>query len=1035
MQKALHHIQKQSFVILAAFALLSVVGVALIPRLSLQYLPQYQEPGFSVYVQWPGASPKAIEREVISLLEANFSLIQGIKRIYSKSAVGSGSVDLDVDPSADLDFLRYEISTKIRQIYPRLPDRASYPVIHDVDPDRALVDRPILTYSVSATQDVSTIYTYALDHISPKVGTLAGVYKVQVMGGQQQEYVVRLDEIRLRELNMGPSDISSALRQHFEESIIGVGNHAGHNYSLRLVNKLQSPDQEWENIPIKKINQQIIYLGDVAHITFQDQVANRYYRINGENSVRILVYPEKNTNHIDLAKNIKNAIANIKNTLPPNYHLVLDDDATEYLQSELRKIRSRTILSLGILMIFLLLIYRNVRYFIAILSALLVTIFVSSIFYYTFKVQLHLYALAAITVSFGIIMDNAIVLSHHLLRQKNINVFPALVASTLTTIASLVVVYFLPPRWQVDLLDFCKVLAINLSVSLLVAAIYIPALLTRFPTLLKQSSKTKNLGNYAVSKYQSLLGLLVRKKVWIIASVVLLFGTPVFLAPSKIDGWDWYNKSVGSDWFVENIRPTINRVLGGTLRLFSWYVYEGSSFRQPEETVLYVRASMPPGSTIDQMNAVCLQIEQYLRQFPVEIKKYVTNINSGDYGSMSIYFNEGYDYSFPFILKNRLISYSTNTGGVTWNVYGVGRGFSNASGGSPPRFTVSMFGYNQDILHEQAKTFAFLLLQHPRIQEVDIDANIDWYRKDRYAYNMEVDQKEMASNTIVAQDLYAAIQYYNHESSPDLYLPGNRAVRLVSDQLNHNDLWRWNNKVHQVDSNKFSFSAIGSITKESVAQALHKENQEYIRKVQFEYTGSHRFGSKYLDECLEQLDKMMPLGFRAERNEYSFSWGKEQQKQYGLIILIIGLIFFICSIHFESFRQALSVVVLIPLSFIGIFLIFYWFDGSFDQGGYTSFILLSGLVVNSLILIFNDYNSFRKNHTNITSMEAYRLALEHKFVPIVLTILSTAFGMVPFLMHGRQEVFWYALALGTIGGLMFSLILILLVMPVFIIKT
>ena len=123
--------------------------------------------------------------------------------------------------------------------------------------------------------------------------------------------------------------------------------------------------------------------------------------------------------------------------------------------------------------------------------------------------------------------------------------------------------------------------------------------------------------------------------------------------------------------------------------------------------------------------------------------------------------------------------------------------------------------------------------------------------------------------------------------------------------------------------------------------------------------------------------------------------------------------------------------MLIPISFIGIFLTFYWFDFPFDQGGYTAFILLSGLVVNSLILILSDYNRLRRQFPKRTALALYLKAFRQKITPIFLSILSTGLGLIPFLLDGEQEVFWFALAAGTIGGLLFSVFVILFVTPIF----
>ena len=150
------------------------------------------------------------------------------------------------------------------------------------------------------------------------------------------------------------------------------------------------------------------------------------------------------------------------------------------------------------------------------------------------------------------------------------------------------------------------------------------------------------------------------------------------------------------------------------------------------------------------------------------------------------------------------------------------------------------------------------------------------------------------------------------------------------------------------------------------------------------------------------------------------------------MLLVLVLIFMICAIMFESLRQAWVIMILIPISFIGIFLTFYWFDFPFDQGGCTSFFMVAGLVVNGLILILHEYNQRMSAFPNLSPMQAYLQAFRHKIVPILLTIISTALGLIPFTLYGQNETFWYALAVGTIGGLIFSLLVIFLVVPMFI---
>jgi multidrug efflux pump subunit AcrB len=1014
------------------FLILTVIGFSLLNRLSVQLQVTEQQPSLTVRFTMPNAAPATIENTVITPLEAAFQLVSGIKSTYAIARNGSGSIDITPMEGADIDFLRFELSSKIRQLYPQLPGELNFPEISLFQPDAEIEERPILIYTLSGRDDPSQLYTYARETLSPKLAMREGVQSIEVSGANEREWRISYDPARLQALDLKPKDLLRAIDETFARSSLGAVQNNTSRIALRLQAESQTDTrQQLLAIPVARVGPQLIYLRDLAQVSLAEQVVRSHYRINAENSLRLLFFAERGTNTIRLAADLRREITALENTLPPGYQLRLDDDATTYLSDELRKITQRTGLSLIILLLFVLLIYRSGAYLAIVTLSLLANLGIAFIFYELLGVTLHLYALAGITVSFGIVIDNSIVMMHHLRKQGNRRVFPALLASTLTTICALVIIWFLPRKWQINLVDFARVLAINLSASLMVAWWLIPALMQQIRLVKTESGRgfrPKRRAWRWQQRYRQVLILLLRRRAWVITAIVLLFGLPVFMLPNQWKGQEWYNKTLGNDKYVENIKPYVNRVLGGTLRLFMWYVYEGASYRDAGETILYAAAQMPPGATLEQMDAVFRQLEAYVGQYEVEVSRYVTQVNSGEYGRLEIYFSERHDVSFPHLLKARLQAFGTNLGGIEWNIYGVGRSFSNAGGASPPSYRIKMKGYNKAELERQAERFAELLLEHPRIPEVNTEANIEWYARDRYEYALQLNKAAIAQAGLRPIDLARDLQAFNQYARPDRYLPDGTALRVVNVRQREQNLWTLEHQLRPVDSTQLSFARLTSLEKRKVASSIHKEDQQYLRMVSFEYMGSGQFGSRYLDEVLAQIRREVPLGYTLERQSYQF--GNEQRKQYQLLLLIIVLIFAVCAVMFESFRQAFTIVLLIPVSFIGVFLTFYVFDFPFDQGGYTSFILLSGIVVNSLILLLNDYNRFRKKQAGRSALDVYLKAFRQKITPIVLTVISTVLGMIPFVMHGQQEVFWFSLAVGTMGGLLFSLLLILFFVPV-----
>ena len=193
-------------------------------------------------------------------------------------------------------------------------------------------------------------------------------------------------------------------------------------------------------------------------------------------------------------------------------------------------------------------------------------------------------------------------------------------------------------------------------------------------------------------------------------------------------------------------------------------------------------------------------------------------------------------------------------------------------------------------------------------------------------------------------------------------------------------------------------------------------------------------------------EETLPIGFIADSPTYRYGFGQKKQEVW-LILLVIAIIYAMCAVIFESLRKPLVIILMIPVSFIGVFLTFGWSDFVFDQGGFAAFVLLCGIVVNAGIYLPFDVLDARmdddagiylineEDNWAATSRKRgiplYLKAYNHKIVPIALTILSTVLGLVPFLYDGPEEVFWFAFAVAAISGTLFSLIALAVYLPIF----
>ncbi len=1055
------------FRVVFVFVVLSVAGVTVLPLLSVDLMPTRYEPILQVSVAMPQTDPSTIEEKLTAPLENAFSQIPHLKKISSVSRYNQAVISLHFENAKDLAMARFEVATIIRQIYPKLPVGCSYPeVMQSADEDSEKM--PLLVYSVNAP-----IASYQIKKVVEEAFLNAllaekSVEKVEISGAENLQISIQYDTEKLLAYRISPEEILEKIQKNYQNEYLGLVRKNNQQFFLQIVPS-NAKISDLENIVIAEIgdrntqNLQKILLKHLATIGIEEQEPQGYFRINGLNSVRLLVYARAGVNQIKVAEELASRIKYLSQNLPASFQIILESNQVENLAKEIKKNYQRASYAVAILLLFVLLWYRNFKKVFVLISSLLVNVTLLSLVLYFLKISVHLYTLAGITVSLGLLIDNAVMVLHHFSRAFRLRSTPqekrlkeaentltrALWGSTFAVIAALSLVFFLPEKERMDLTDFLIVVSCNLFISLIVATIFTPALYrllhkqeTEYRTqeyqLQSQTFRKKRIAYKIFSWYARLIYFLQNYRKTFTLLVVLIFGTPIFMLPTQVQGWEWYNKTLGSEWYLENIRPLLDKYLGGTLRLFAYNVYENSGYRNLERTQLFVQAEMPMGTTLEQMNEVILKMEGYLKKVQQEnkgLEKFVTNIYSPQYAQIIIYFDKNTERSsLPYQLKSRLIAFSLDMGGVTWRVYGVGEGFSNATGEQMASFRVEMRGYNFENLEKQAEILAQKLLTHKRIQAVNTNERMSYFEKKSREIRWELLYEDMQLAQINTYQVSNALRLQNKPKAPqgallieNKYLPllikAREAEKFSLQAMSAEPLQEARRgkvfKMNTLTKNKESFSQ----------SAIYKENREYIRLVSFEYMGSNKFGQEFLDKKLAEMRLEMPAGYKATQQDFKF-WSREQKRrQYELLAIVFAGIFVVCSVTFESFRKAFFTLLTIPVSFIGLFLIFYAGNYYFDQGGYASFILLSGTVVSASIFILVEWQAQSRR----SGYQLLKIAF-YKFVPVCITILTSILGFIPFLLEGDKEVFWFSLALGSIGGLLVSLFAVWICLPVWISK-
>ncbi len=1037
-----------SYTILVLFVILILTGSLLVFRLPFQLEPSVSLPSVTVSYSLPNMPGRVVEQDVTSVLESGFNRMKGVEEITSTSSNGRGTIRISFDKTVNFDAARFEVSSIVRQLYHKLPNQVSYPSIAVNRPKNSEI-KPLLSYTLNASASPYLIQKYAEDNIKPVLASVNGIYKVEVSGATPMEWHLEYRADRMEALGLTSEILATAVKNYIHRTFIGNSLELSTRGDtmmvyLNLRNDLLN-ERSLGNIPVTARDGRILFLSQLVTIKYVEREPEMFYRINGLNTINLRITANVDANHLDVSNKIKKKISVLKAQLPSGYKLLMSYDSTEYIRAEIRKISTRAFLTLIILMVLIIAVSRQWKFLLLIVLTLIASLSITSILCFALKMEMHLYSLTGITVSLGMILDNAILMIDHIRHKHNKKVFLALLAATLSTVSALMAVFFLPDEVKLSLTDFAFIVIINLSVSLLVTLFFIPAMMDKLGMIEPANkqivfSRMKR-GVVIFGRIYSNVILILRKRKAIpVIVVILLFGLPVFMLPAKLEGTKWYhnfyNKALGSEIYTQKIKPVTDKALGGALRLFSQNVFENSYYRNFDETVLGVYAQMPYGSTVGQLNDMMIEMERYLLQFK-EIRQFQTTIWDGPKGALRIYFKKEYEYSgFPYELKNKLIGKAVDFSGPDWNVYGVGQGFSNAAYENNGFYRIMLYGYNYDELFHWGGKVKEKLMENPRIQSVNFLAEDSWEKSHAFYYAFRMNQQNMARNKMASVDLFNSARNLSavEQTFAQAFIRNNyENIRLYSGESQTLDMWNLSQYPLKNQGNTNRIAETASIIPVKSSLDICRLNQQYQLILAYDYVGSGKLGGKNRDKVIKEISPQMPMGYTIKSNEGMWFW-RDSQKQYWLLLLIIVSIFFICSILLESLRQPFAVIFMIPVSYIGLFLTFYLFDINFDQGGFAAFILLSGISVNSALYILNDYNNLKRQFASrkIPSIKLYMKAYQQKIVPILLTTVSTSLGLVPFIIGGQNEAFWFSLAAGTIGGIVFSLLGIIFILPVLI---
>lgn len=1020
-----------------------LIGLFLIPKLTLQLYPSQISSSITVECEMEGATSEVVEIELSSVLERVITRLNGISKISSISSDGFCRIEVKLDKWTDPEVFRFETSVLLRQISSQLPKKASYPRVSVNVINSNSQNGSLMEFALSGPGDIKEI---AEKIVRPAFSDIIGIEQINITGYQSDQYKIKIDNEAINAVDMSYFDIQQLLKDGLKTEYLGTYSNLTDHFSMFMDRQIKKIDH-LGMYPVLTSSGRIVRLNELSHVEKGSTVQTSFYRINGQEVVTISFVGDKKINAIELAKRINDRLERITTLFPSHVKLALIYDSTESLTKEIDKIYIRTGLSISILIVFIVFITRRLYYILIIVSTLLANLLLASIFYYLIDVEIHLYSLAGITLSLGLVIDNSIVVVEDIINTGRKRIFVAIFASTLLAIAALSAIFLLEEEQQLLLRDFALTIIINLLVSLPIAFFLIPALLALFP--IKNRSKRQHsfksmrrIAKWSIA-YQKQLKYMIKYRLLIILSCLWVFGLPFFLLPERINNErlfsNFYNKTFGSEFYNSTLRENINQILGGSLYLF---INSNEAFFQKkdlnQETKLYVNISTPKGATIEQIDQNVRNFERFLSNYQDKLKRIESFVFALNRAKIIVYFKDNTEINFPYIIKDYLERLASTEGGADFHIFGVGQGFNNAINVNRFDSSISIKGYNYKKLRELADVLKDSLQLNQRVKDIlisSVDQNEILPVPE--LYSRLNGSRQLGFYGISKLDISKAIEEISSsdEIVGQIPLENNKIidVRLQNYSDKPPILWDLLNSPMKLnDSVTLKIAGISNLEWIRRSENIVRKNQEYILNVHYKFMGNYELNNMLQKKIVTNYSKQLPFGYSIVLNQYEGKWSDGSNRYLWLIPLVLLVVYILGAALFESLTKPFAVIMIIPFSFIGVFLIFRLLGLGMNEGAYASMLLVSSLVTNTALYIINDFNFFYKKGR--TTLQTYNRAFQAKATPIIITNLSAILSLLPFMINGDDQGFWFTLSAGTIGGLLFSIIAAYILLPLCLIK-
>ena len=973
--------------------------------LGVRDYPAIDPPIVNVRTSYPGANADIIESQITEPLEKAVNGIAGVKNITSSSSQGTSNITVEFDLSIDLEAAANDVRDKVSQASRSLPDDLDAPPV--VSKADASADFILAMTVQSNTRNQLQVTEYATNNLLERLQTIPGVSGIQIWGEKRYAMRIWFDPSKLSAYGLTPSDVQAALRTQNLELPSGKISGNATELSVRTFGLLNT-EEEFNNIIIKTVNGADIRLKDVGEAVLGPENEETILKESTIPMIALAIIPQPGSNYVAISDEFYKRYEQIKKEIPADLTTDIALDQTKFIKRSILEVEETLLIAFVLVVLIIYFFFRDwiiaIRPLIDIPVSLIGAFFIMYLFGFTINVL----TLLAIVLATGLVVDDGIVVTENIFKkmEKGMN------------------------KWQAAKEGSKEIYFAVIATSITLAVVFLPIVFL-----------------------EGFVGRLFREFGIVVAGAVLISAF-VSLTLTPVLNVKLTRKNMKHSWFYHKTEPffrwledSYRRTLSSFMRVrwmafiiiavcFGIIYFIGSNMQSelaPMEDRSQFRLSItaPEGTSFDYMDKYVDRIGQFVMDSVPEKKVMITVTAPGFTGSGSV--NTGFLRMLLVDPEERVRSQQEIVDMVNRNLprFNEGRAFAiqeqtiqvNRRGGLPVQFVIQNVNFEK--IREVLPKFLDEANRSPVFQGVDADLKFN-----KPELRVNIDRLKASQLGISIEDVSTTLQLALSNRRLGYFTKDGKQYQVIG-QLARNDRDEPTDlKAVYVRSNtgqSVSLDNIVSFEEETTPPTIYHFNRYKSATVSAGLAPGKTIGDG-IKEMEGIADRLLDESFSTQLSGSSRDFAESASNTSFAFLLALGLIFLILAAQFESFIDPLVIMLTVPLAIAGALLSLWIFDQTINIFSQIGMIMLIGLVTKNGILIVEFAN--HKRMEGLRRGPAVIEAAVSRLRPILMTSLAMSLGALPLALSlGAASTSRIPLGIVIVGGIMFSLVLTLYVIP------